>query len=80
MKVKYIGNYREEASVKFKGVSFTKGEATDVTEEWYSVHKCPKLEAKAGLVAGSIAPKEPDQNEGGGLMQKLKSAAAGGKF
>lgn len=45
MKVKYIGNYREEASVKFKGVSFTKGEATDVTEEWYSAHECPKLEA-----------------------------------
>jgi len=47
MKVKYTGNYRKEASLCFRGVSFAKGKSTEVTEEWLKTHDCSKLEVEA---------------------------------
>jgi hypothetical protein len=62
MKVKYIGNYRGEASVNFKGVAFTDGQSTDVTEDWYKTHDCPKLEVDLADVKLELTPSADIQD------------------
>ena len=42
IKVKYVGSYREPHLV-YRGEVFTKGQFSEVTEEWYELHKGQKL-------------------------------------
>ena len=42
MKVKYVGNYHEPHLV-YRGEVFTKGQFSEVPEEWYELHKGAKL-------------------------------------
>ena len=38
MLVEYKGNYREEAAVNYRGVSFQSGQPSKVTDEWFELN------------------------------------------
>ena len=65
MKVVYSGNYREHASLMFKGVAFNKGKSSEVSEDWFNANlhpniseeKAPVVKPKAKTVAKKAAKK-----------------------
>lgn len=38
MNVKYIGNYRGQPAVNYRGVSFEPDKASEVSEEWFELN------------------------------------------
>mgnify|MGYP000374412385 CR=1 FL=1 len=60
MLVQYKGNYRDQASVCFKGVSFEKGKPSEVTEEWFDACNSPNVVKAAAKPKPKKAAAKPE--------------------
>ena len=63
MKGKFTGNYGENSSLCFKGVSFTKGKESEFSDEWYARYGDGRIELPAKKPAKRRTKKATVKND-----------------